>query len=90
MQHVARVAVLIGLSFAVSSSAFAYSKNVRKHCRADYMTYCSAHPVGSPGVRDCMRNVGPNLRSECIAALAESGEIAGKKQKRKTYRRADR
>lgn len=86
MQHVARVAVLVGLSFAVTSAAFAYSKNVRKHCRADYMTHCSAHPVGSKGVRDCMRNVGPNLRPECIDALAESGEVDGKKAKKRVRR----
>lgn len=87
MQHLVRVAILVGLSFTVASSAYAYSKNVRKFCRADYMTHCSAHPVGSKGVRDCMRNVGPNLRPECINALAESGETGGRKSK-KRFRRA--
>lgn len=87
MQHVLRVAAFVSLSFAVSSTALAYSPNVRKHCRADYMAYCSAHPVGSEGVRECMRNVGPDLRPACIQALADSGEIGGKK-KRKRHRRA--
>lgn len=88
MQRVLRVAALVGLSFAVSSTVYAYSKNVRKHCRADYMEYCSAHPVGSPGVRDCMRSVGRDLRPACINALAESGEI-GAKKKASRQRRAD-
>lgn len=86
MHQAVRIAVLVGLSLSVTSSAFAYSKNVRKHCRADYMTHCSAHPVGSKGVRECMRNVGPNLRPECIDALAEAGETGEKKTKKRVRR----
>ena len=88
MQHVLPVAALVALSLAVSSMAYAYSPNVRKHCRADYMEYCSAHPVGSKGVRDCMRKVGPDLRPACINALAESGEVGSKKKSAKRYRHA--
>lgn len=87
MQNVVRVAVLVSLSFVVATDAFAYSRNVRKHCRADYFEHCSAHPVGSQGVRDCMRKVGPNLRPACLDALAESGETRRKKSKYR-YRRA--
>lgn len=88
MQHVLRVAAFVALSLAVSSAAHAYSQNVRKHCRADYMEYCSAHPVGSQGVRDCMRSVGRDLRPACINALAESGEVSEPKKKAKRYRHA--
>ncbi|HRN83801.1 MAG TPA: hypothetical protein PK857_03195 [Hyphomicrobium sp.] len=87
MQHVLRVAAFVALSVAASSAVQAYSQNVRKHCRADYMEYCSAHPVGSKGVRECMRSVGRDLRPACVNALAESGEVGGK-AKPKRHRRA--
>jgi hypothetical protein len=67
------------LSPLVSSGARAYSDDVRKHCRADYMAHCSQHMVGSPEVSACMRNVGPNLQPACINALIKSGEVGGAK-----------
>lgn len=56
-------------------SAFAVSTAVKMACKDDYFTHCSMHAVGSPGVRQCMRAVGPRLSQRCIGALAAAGEI---------------
>ena len=50
------------------------------------------HEVGSPGLRKCMRAVGPRLSKGCIAALKASGEVGKKDVERvakreKKYRR---
>lgn len=58
-----------------SHSAFAVSTAVKMACKDDYFTHCSMHAVGSPGVRQCMRAVGPRLSQRCIGALAAAGEI---------------
>jgi hypothetical protein len=51
------------------------SQAVRRACANDYFAHCSMHPVNSPGVRQCMRKVGPNLSPGCLAALDQAGEI---------------
>lgn len=66
------------IAFSVNQ-AYAVSREVRIACRDDYFAHCSMHAVGSPGVRQCMREVGPRLSQQCISALAASGEI--KKEK---------
>lgn len=61
-----------------STAAYAVSPLVRQMCRDDYFEHCSMHEVGSPGLRKCMRAVGPRLSKGCIHALKVSGEV-GKK-----------
>jgi hypothetical protein len=58
-----------------TQSAFAVSMAVKMACKDDYFAHCSMHAVGSPGVRKCMRAVGPRLSQRCIGALADAGEI---------------
>ncbi len=57
------------------SNALAVSLAVKIACRDDYFAHCSMHAVGSPGLRQCMRAVGPRLSTQCISALIASGEV---------------
>jgi hypothetical protein len=86
-----RATILAAIVFAFSvNQAFAVSHAVKIACRADYFAHCSMHAVGSPGVRKCMRDVGPNLSSQCIGALIAAGEVGGTKAvaKKKVYAKA--
>lgn len=66
------------VSLGAANAAFAVSPLVKQMCRNDYFEHCSMHEVGSPGLRKCMRAVGPRLSKGCIHALKVSGEV-GKK-----------
>jgi hypothetical protein len=61
------------------SNAYAVSLAVKIACRDDYFAHCSMHAVGSPGLRKCMRDVGPRLSQGCISALVDAGEVKGSK-----------
>ncbi len=83
----ATILAAIALVF-LGNQAYAVSLAVKLACRDDYFAHCSMHAVGSPGVRKCMRDVGPRLSQRCISALADAGEI--KKAKiatNKTYKK---
>ncbi|MBL8846424.1 MAG: hypothetical protein JNN24_11705 [Hyphomicrobium zavarzinii] len=84
----ATILAVVALAFSVSN-VHAVSLAVKLACRDDYFAHCSMHAVGSPGLRQCMRDVGPRLSSRCIGALADAGEIKKTKvaslQKKKTY-----
>lgn len=83
------ILAVIVLAFSVNQ-ALAVSRAVKLACASDYFAHCSMHPVGSPGVRKCMRDVGPNLSSQCIGALIAAGEVGGSKAvaKKKIYAKA--
>lgn len=93
-----RTTVLLAMSSAIlattAGSAFAVSSYVKQMCRDDYFQHCSMHEVGSPGLRKCMRAVGPRLSKGCIHALKVSGEVSKKdvdrvaKREKKRNRRA--
>lgn len=70
----ATIFAVVAFAFSVSN-AHAVSLAVKLACRDDYFAHCSMHAVGSPGLRQCMRDVGPRLSSRCIGALADAGEI---------------
>ncbi len=74
----ATILAAIALVF-LGNQAYAVSLAVKLACRDDYFAHCSMHAVGSPGLRKCMRDVGPRLSQRCISALADAGEI--KKEK---------
>jgi hypothetical protein len=74
----AAILSFVVLAFSVNH-AYAVSLAVKLACRDDYFAHCSMHAVGSPGVRKCMRAVGPRLSTQCISALAAAGEIGKKK-----------
>ncbi|WP_295559502.1 hypothetical protein [uncultured Hyphomicrobium sp.] len=80
----ATILAIVVLAFSVNH-AFAVSLAVKLACRDDYFAHCSMHAVGSPGLRQCMRNVGPRLSQRCIGALADAGEI--KKAKLAAYKK---
>jgi hypothetical protein len=58
------------------TQAAAVSPAVRVACLSDYLTNCSAHSVGSPELRKCMRAVGSRLSKGCINALVAAGEVS--------------
>jgi uncharacterized protein with ACT and thioredoxin-like domain len=58
------------------TQAAAVSPAVRVACLSDYLSNCSAHSVGSPELRKCMRAVGSRLSNRCINALVAAGEVS--------------
>lgn len=68
-------ALLLGAA-TFPMQAGAVSLAVKMACASDYYAHCSAHPIGSSAVRQCMRNVGPALSKGCIDALVASGEVS--------------
>ena len=65
--------VVLGAS---SAAAQAVGFRTQMSCASDYYAYCSQHAPGSPGVRKCMRAVGPKLSKACINALIADGEVS--------------
>lgn len=85
-------AVAAGLLVAAAASSPTLAKPVspavKRACANDYFAHCSMHPVGTPGVRKCMRAVGPRLSKPCISALVAAGEVKASDRKRyKTARK---
>jgi len=74
---------LLILTTFVSSSAFAYSEQVRSACKNDYMTHCNMHELGSESLRKCMRSVGPRLEPTCVNALVAAGEVSAEEVAKK-------
>lgn len=72
-----RIALTLAALAVSGGSALAVSQQVKVACRGDYFAFCSAHSVGSPGVRQCMRAHAKQLSQGCKSALIASGE-AGK------------
>lgn len=74
-----KATLLAAVVLAFSTShALAVSLTVKLACKDDYYAHCSQHAVGSPGVRKCMKDVGPRLSTRCIGALADAGMIQSK------------
>lgn len=73
----ATILAVVVLAFS-THHAFAVSLAVKLACKEDYFAHCSHHAVGTPGVRKCMRDVGPRLSTGCISALADAGMIKSK------------
>jgi hypothetical protein len=69
-------ALALGALAAMQSPALAISARVKLACASDYYAYCSQHAVGSPGVRQCMRDNGKHLSTRCINALVAAGEVS--------------
>lgn len=78
----ATLLAVVVLAFS-TNHALAVSLAVKLACKDDYFAHCSMHAVGSPGVRTCMRDVGPRLSARCIGALADAGMIKSKAVARK-------
>ena len=81
-QILARLALAAGIAAVLpATSAHAMSDKVNQHCEDDYFKFCSAHPVGSTGLRRCMEANGKQLSRKCVNALADAGEIPRKFRK---------
>jgi hypothetical protein len=74
----ATLAAALALTVLATSAntASALSLGVKMACASDYYAHCSQHAVGSPGVRQCMRDVGTGLSKSCINALIAAGEVS--------------
>jgi hypothetical protein len=69
--------VIVSLAFALwAFPAYAASDAVTDACMSDYFAYCSAHAVGSEGLRQCMRANGGALSLRCVYALIRSGDVS--------------
>ncbi len=66
------------LLVAGSTAAAAYNDKIQDNCRDDYLTYCTAHPIGSTAMRRCMEANGKQLSKQCVNALVDAGEIPRK------------
>lgn len=66
---------LAALTLSVAEAG-AVSGRVKLACASDYFAYCSQHAVGSPGVRQCMRENGEKLSKRCVNALVAEGEVS--------------
>lgn len=74
----ARRALLVA-ALAVGCSgtqAGAVSMRVKLACANDYYSHCSAHPIDSQELRQCMRQHGPQLSKTCLQALISAGEVS--------------
>ena len=78
----AAMALVTGMAAALlAAPAYAMSDKVNQYCEDDYFKFCSAHPVGSTGLRRCMEANGKQLSRKCVNALADAGEIPRKFRK---------
>lgn len=68
------VVAFFGFHLATVTEAGAVSLRVKLACRDDYFTHCSMFSPGSTETRQCMRKIGKNLSTRCLAALVEAGE----------------
>lgn len=70
-------AVTVGGAIFGTGGAWAtgYSDKVQRSCKNDYLSFCSAHPVGSTSMRRCMEANGRQLSKACVNALVDAGEI---------------
>jgi hypothetical protein len=75
--RVSAIAALAVLGSA-ATPASAYSDRVQNSCKGDYLTFCSAHAIGSTGMRQCMESNGKNLSPRCVSALVDAGQIPRK------------
>jgi adenylate kinase len=83
MTRSGRCGLLLALFVLPFSQAEAVSDRVRRACNQDYMTFCSAHEVGSEGLRQCMRKADKKLSRACVDALVEAGEISAAEVQRR-------
>jgi len=61
---------------ATATQASAVSRAVKMACIGDYLSYCSTHSPGSPGVRKCFRTNGSKLSKTCVRALVKAGMVS--------------
>jgi hypothetical protein len=71
----AAILLLAALTLAATEAA-AVSRAVKFACMSDYFAYCSSYEVGSPALRQCMRNAGAKLSNRCVNALVAAGEVS--------------
>jgi hypothetical protein len=77
MTHGMKTLVLAaGLVCAAWNAQAAVTEHVKRACRDEYFTYCSAYPVGSRELRKCMRRSQYRFSDRCLRALVAAGEAS--------------
>jgi len=76
VRGVAAVAFMLGGATLAPVHADAFSTQVKMACASDYFSHCSQHGLSGPGVRQCMRDAGPQLSKRCVNALVSAGEVS--------------
>ena len=76
-----KIAVALTVTLVTAGAAMAASARVERACKNDYFQFCPSYEVGSPGLRNCMRQAGKRLSPRCIDALRDSGEIPRNKKR---------
>lgn len=66
----------VGLSCLASSTQAVVNERLKRACRDEYFTYCSAHPVGSASLKKCMRASQRSFSDRCLHALVAAGEAS--------------
>lgn len=82
------VTIAAGLSVLASSAHAVVNERLKRACRDEYFTYCSAHQVGSPSLRKCMRASQRYFSDRCLHALVAAGEASKRDIMRYKARRA--
>ena len=81
---------ICALATLATHAEAAITERVKKACRSEYYAYCSAHSLGSPGLRQCMRAAQNRLSQGCLRELVASGEASQSDVKRYQQNRARR
>ena len=65
-----------GLSLVASSAHAVVTERLKRACRDEYFTYCSAHAVGSASLKGCMRASQHRFSERCLRGLVAAGEAS--------------
>lgn len=72
---IASAALALGAVLVTATAALAVSGRVERACKNDYLQFCPSYEVGTPQLRNCMRQAGRRLSPRCIDALRDAGDI---------------
>jgi len=65
-----------GLACVAANAHAAVTERLKRACRDEYFTYCSAHEVGSKSLKKCMRASQYRFSERCLRELVASGEAS--------------
>jgi hypothetical protein len=77
MSNAGKILILAaGLSFLAPGADAVVSERLKQACRDEYLTFCSAHAVGSPSLKKCMRAAQNQFSERCLRELVAAGEAS--------------
>lgn len=84
------LALAAGLTLLASSAHAVVTERLKRACRDEYLTYCSAYEVGSPALKKCMRKSQHAFSDRCLRELVAAGEASKRDVLRYRARRASK